>query len=155
MRFVTTILGGYFGSLLMKNIREAKGYTYGIYASWACRKRAGFLIISADVANAYVGPTLEETHKEIQKMQNTLLSEEELTIAKNYTLGRYIDSQETPFQVADIIKNIILNQLPLEDIQHGFEQIQAMQAQEVMELSQRYFLPEKMLTVVAGKYPQR
>jgi zinc protease len=154
MRFVTTILGGYFGSLLMKNIREAKGYTYGIYASWACRKRAGFLIISADVANAYVAPTLEETRREIQKMQNELLSEEELMVAKNYTLGRYIDSQETPFQVADIIKNIILNQLPLEDMQNGFEQIQAMQAQEVMELSQRYFLPEKMLTVIAGNYPQ-
>ncbi|MCS6905783.1 MAG: pitrilysin family protein [Bacteroidia bacterium] len=152
MRFVTTILGGYFGSLLMKSIREAKGFTYGIHASWACRKRGGYFIIKTDVANVYVDPTLEEIHHQIQRMQNSFLSEEEITIAKNYTLGRYIDSQETPFQVADLIKNIVLNELPIEDIQQGFMQIQSTTAQEIQTLSQKYFHPEKFITVVAGNY---
>lgn len=151
LRLLTTVLGGYFGSRLMSNIREEKGYTYGIHAQWSALRYGGHFVIGTDVATAYVEPTLEETRRELDRLCHVPIPAAELDVARNYLLGRLLSEQETPFQVADILKNQRVNELPDTDYLHVFEQIRAQTPDSLQALAQSYFKPERMITVVCGE----
>ncbi len=150
LRLLTTVLGGYFGSRLMSNVREEKGYTYGIHAQWVALRHGGHLLIGTDVANAYVEPTLVEIRRELDRLCAEPIGADELHIARNYLLGRMLSEQETPFQVADIVKNQVVNELPADDYLHLFDRISAVTAEELLRLAQSYLRPERLLTVVCG-----
>ena len=151
LRLVVMILGGYFGSRLMKNIREDKGYTYGIYSSMLALKYTGILSIGADVGKEFVPATLQEIHKEIRRMQVETISETELQVAKNYLLGKLITELETPGEVVDTYKNLWVHEIPVADYEHSFEIIQSTTAAEVQRLSQLYFHPDRLTEVVCGE----
>lgn len=150
MRLVTTLLGGYFGSRLMQNIREDKGYTYGIQAGWTSLKHAGFFAISTDVGNGFVADTFVQIRHEIDRLRQELVPQEELDRVRNYLLGSMISEQETPFQIADILKNLYANNLPLTDVTDSFTQLQALTPADVLRLAQQYLKPESLLEVVCG-----
>jgi predicted Zn-dependent peptidase len=150
MRLVTTLLGGYFGSRLMQNIREDKGYTYGIHASWTSLKHAGFFSISTDVGNAFMADTFVQIRHEIDRLRQEPVPQEELDRVRNYLLGHMISEQETPFQIADILKNLYANNLPLADVQTSFAQLQALTPAHVQQLAQQYLQPDSLLEVVCG-----
>jgi len=145
-----TIFGGYFGSRLMKNIREDKGYTYGIFGDFMLMKNAGYLLIGTDVANEFVQSTLEEINKEMNLLRNEAVSKDELNIARNYMLGNLISRVETPFQIAEQIKSFRLYGLALEEWENQFEIIQQMTAEDVLLTAQKYFNPDELCIVVAG-----
>lgn len=111
MIIATTILGGYFGSRLMKNIREDKGYTYGVGSSLSSFLQAGFISISTQVGTDVCDNALEEIYKEIEEMRNDFVSEEELSLVKNYLFGSFQRSIDGPFALADKFKNIAVFQL--------------------------------------------
>lgn len=100
-RVLVTLLGGYFGSRLMSNIREEKGYTYNISAYTVPYPGCGMLVISAETANETVEPLIQEVYHEIDRLQNELVAEEELTMVKNYMLGEMCRSYESAFSLAD------------------------------------------------------
>ncbi len=150
MRLVTTVLGGYFGSRLMQNIREDKGYTYGVHAQWSCLKHAGHFAIGTDVGNEYVEDTLKQIRIEIARLQQEPMPPEELDRARNHLLGQLISEQETPFQIADIFKNVWANELPLSDITAAFEAIQQVSPGQVQQLAQQHFSGDQLLEVTAG-----
>ena len=150
MRLVTTVLGGYFGSRLMQNIREDKGYTYGIHAQWTCLKHAGHFVIGTDVGNEYVEDTLTQIRLEINRLQQELMTAEELELARNHLLGQLISEQETPFQIADLFKNVWANGLPMDDITEAFEAIQQVTPTQVQQLAQRHLNTNTLLEVIAG-----
>ncbi|CAN5290293.1 pitrilysin family protein [soil metagenome] len=102
------ILGGFFGSRLMKNIREEKGLTYGIYSSMQHFLRDSFWVIGAEVNQQNASRAIEEIQKEIRVLQDEPVSEQELEIAKNYFIGSWQSENSTLFAVADKIKNIHL-----------------------------------------------
>lgn len=151
MRLLTTVLGGYFGSRLMSNIREEKGYTYGIHAQWSAMRYGGHMLIGTDVANAFVEPTLREVRLELDRLCQDLIPANELQTARNYLLGRMLSEQETPFQVADILKNQLVNGLTPSEYTALFERIQATTAEELRNLAQAYFRPERLLEVISGE----
>jgi len=147
---VSTILGGYFGSRLMSNIREEKGYTYGIYAGIAAMKHEGVLIVQGDVGNEYVEATIKEVKKEMKRLQEEEIGEEELSLVKNYLLGKSISERESPFQMGDWLRFSLVNGISFEELDRRFEVIRKLKREEVPELASRYFNPEDMLEVVAG-----
>jgi len=151
MAVVNTILGGYFGSRLMQNIREDKGYTYGIYSGWVAMRHTGFFVVQTDVGNAYIKPTIEEVHKEIQRLRTELVPEEELMMVKNYMFGQTINHRETPFQLGDLIKFSVMNDIPFSEIDKKFDIIESITAEDVLRLAQTYLKPEDMLEVVCGR----
>ncbi len=145
-----TIFGGYFGSRLMKNIREEKGFTYGISSSLIPQKEAGYLIIGTDVKKEFTQQTLDEIRKEINILQTEELSENELETAKNYMIGSFIGSLNTPFEVADRQKVVILENLPDGFYQNYIQNVSAISAADVMHIANKYFNVADLCEVVVG-----
>ena len=100
-RVLVTLLGGYFGSRLMSNIREEKGYTYGISAGIMPYPDSGLFVINTETANEFVELLIKEVYHEIDRLQNDLVSNEELAMVRNYMLGDMCRSYESAFSLAD------------------------------------------------------
>ncbi len=106
------LLGGYFGSRLMKNIREEKGLTYGIHSSIHAHRHQSLFTIGTDVNIEKAALTIDEIQKEVEKLQSEDLPAKEIEVARNHFLGSLQLELSNPFAVTDKIKNIRLNQLP-------------------------------------------
>jgi predicted Zn-dependent peptidase len=145
-----TIFGGYFGSRLMKNIREDKGFTYGISSSLVPQKDGGYLVMGTDVKKEFTQQTLDEIFKEIKILQTELIDENELETAKNYMIGSFVGSLNTPFEVADRQKIILLDELPADYYENYIKNIRAVSASDVMEIANKYYNPADMCEVVVG-----
>ncbi len=144
------IFGGYFGSRLMKNIREEKGFTYGIYSQMNNFAEASQLVIGTDVNKEFTTQTLEEIRKELERLQTELVPEDELQTAQNYMIGQFIGSLNTPFEIADRHKVRILNKLPDDYHLRFIERIRAVTPEDVLATAQTYFQWNDLIEVVAG-----
>lgn len=144
------ILGGYFGSRLMKNIREEKGLTYGISSHLATLRNAGYFMIGTDVKKEFTQQTIDEIKKEIYRLQTEPVSQDELQTVKNFMAGEFAGSLNTAFEVADRRKVLLLDQLPADFFDQYIERIHATTAEDVMAMANAYLRPEDMVTVVAG-----
>jgi zinc protease len=144
------ILGGYFGSRLMKNIREDKGYTYGINASLICLKHEGYLTIGTDVKKEVTEDTLKEIKKEIEILRTIAVSHEELETVKNYLLGTFLSSLNTPFALADKFKTIHFNGLDYSFYDNYIKAIKAITPSDLQSTANKYLIPENFIEVVAG-----
>lgn len=147
---LNTLFGGYFGSRLMKSIREEKGYTYGIYSSLVPMRRAGYLVIGTDVIGEYTQQTIEEIHAQIRNLQEVRVGEGELETVKNYMLGSFLSGLNTPFALADQYKTIYLNQLPLDYYDRHIQEINAVTAEELLLMARHYLNPSEFSTVIVG-----
>lgn len=146
--FTTHILGGYFGSRLMKNIREEKGLTYGIYASINPLQEASYFLIGADVNTENVDVTLEEIAKELKILRTEKISSSELDVAKNHFIGSLQSEITTPFAHADKIKTIVLSSLPHDYYQQMIYAIDAITPEQIISVSEQ-LLHEDTLSFVA------
>ncbi|MCS6820927.1 MAG: insulinase family protein [Microscillaceae bacterium] len=143
-------LGGYFGSRLMKNIREEKGYTYGIYSQIVHLEKASYQVISTDVKQEYAQATIEEIQREIYRLQTELIEKQELTRLKNYLLGSFASMLSNCFDLAEIFKGIHFFGLSYHFYQQYWQTIHQISPEILQETAKKYLQPEKMLTVVVG-----
>ena len=151
MRVLVTLFGGYFGSRLMSNIREEKGYTYGISAGIMPYPGKGVLVISAETANEFVEPLIAEVYHEIDRLQNDLVSDEELYLVKNYMLGDMCRSYESAFSSADAWIFVQTSGLQNTHFAEAMEAVKTVTPQEIRELAERHFCKETLKEVVSGK----
>jgi zinc protease len=150
LRIATHALGGYFGSRLMKNIREDKGYTYGIYSSLVTLENTTYFLIGTDVQKEFYKDAIREIHKEVNTLINEPLTVTELQMVKNHLLGSFQSSITSPFALADKFKSIYLFGLDYAYYQEYIEKIQTITSQEIQEVMQRYLPVGKMLHVTVG-----
>ncbi|ACT95450.1 M16 family metallopeptidase [Dyadobacter fermentans] len=150
MLVTNEILGGYFGSRLMKNIREEKGLTYGISSHLVTLRNEGYLMIGTDVKKDFTQQTIDEIKKEIHRLQTELVGAEELQTVKSFMAGEFAGSLNTAFEVADRRKVLLLDSLPADFFNQYIDRIHATTADDVMKMANRYLRPEDMVTVVAG-----
>lgn len=143
-----TIFGGFFGSRLMKNIREEKGLTYGISSSIVPLASEGYWSIGADVKKENVPLALEEIQKEIDVLKNQRVTEGELSLVKNYMKGSVLSSTNTVFDIMDKHKAILHENLPEDFYNAMLQRIDAVSAQEVQEMANKYM--QGLSTVVVG-----
>jgi zinc protease len=148
--FVSHILGGYFGSRLMKNIREEKGLTYGIHASIHPLQYESFLVIGTDVNKENVDLTLEEIRKELKTLRTEKISAEELETAKNHFIGSLQSEITTPFAHADKIKTIILSELPHTFYKRMIAQINEITSESIISVSEQHFHEDSFSSVSVG-----
>lgn len=132
------VLGGYFGSRLMKNIREDKGYTYGIHSSLSVRKHATMFLISTEVKVNKAEETLAEIEKEISILRSQPISDEELHTVKNFMIGKFLNDSTTVFDQLDKLKHIVLHGLPLDHYSQYIQMIKAFQVDDLLKLSNQY-----------------
>ncbi|MFN3403351.1 MAG: M16 family metallopeptidase [Cytophagaceae bacterium] len=144
------VLGGYFGSRLMKNIREEKGFTYGINASFPVMAKAGYMVIGTDVKTENTEETIEEIYKEIDTLKKDLIPSSELNVLKNYLLGSFANSIGTAFSHADKFKTIYLNELEESFYQNYLNKVKSITSKELLETANKYFINNKFYTVMVG-----
>jgi zinc protease len=147
---LNTILGGYFGSRLMSNIREDKGFTYNIHSSVDTMHHDGYFYIGSEVGNDVVDKTLVEIYKEMAILTNDLVGEEELSMVKNYLLGNMLNMIDGPFAVGDVVRTFITEGLPFDAWDSFVDKIRTIEAPEIRDLAQRYFKKEDFFEVIVG-----
>ncbi|GAA4431832.1 pitrilysin family protein [Pontibacter saemangeumensis] len=145
------IFGGYFGSRLMRNIREDKGYTYGIYSVVSSKEQDSMFYIGTDVNFAVTDKTIEEIVKEINQLQQEEVPEEELKTVKNYMLGKFLNDINTIFEQCDRYKKIVLYDLPQNHYNDFVTTIRTATSAELRELAKRYLQPDDLYTAIAGR----
>ncbi|GAB3286291.1 M16 family metallopeptidase [Hymenobacter tenuis] len=150
LQVLVKVLGGYFGSRLMKNIREDKGFTYGIYASVGPREQATSFVIGSDVNAASASAAIKEVHYELRRLQEELVPADELQTVKNYMAGKFANELSTVFEQCDKYKNLVFYELPTTYYSEFVERIQSVQAASLLTLAQEFLQPEQMIEVVAG-----
>ncbi len=150
-RVLMTLFGGYFGSRLMKNIREEKGYTYGISAGIMPYPGEGMLVINTETANEFVEPLINEVYHEINRLQNDRVSEEELAMVKNYMLGDMCRSYESAFSLADAWIFVQVSGLGDSHFEEALKAVKEVTPEEIQELAGRYLCKEKLKEVISGK----
>jgi zinc protease len=150
LKVANTILGGFFGSRLMKNIREEKGFTYGISSSHLPIPNYAYMLIGTDVKGEFTQNTISEIYKEMEKLQNEKVPVDELDVVKNFLAGDYAGSINTAFDIAEKQKVIIFENLSPTFFDDYIQKIMAIKSQNVLEIAQKYFSKESMIEIVAG-----
>ncbi|MGV6860157.1 MAG: M16 family metallopeptidase [Putridiphycobacter sp.] len=147
---LNTILGGYFGSRLMANIREDKGYTYGIGSGLSVLEDAGYFFVSTEVAKEVTDQTIQEIFKEMNLLQTTVVSAEELDKVKNYMLGELLRHADGPIANMENFKNIYYNNLSEDYYSDYVKAINDVTAEQLQTIAQKYWQEASMLTVISG-----
>ncbi|KQM76880.1 peptidase M16 [Pedobacter sp. Leaf216] len=151
LQILNTVLGGYFGSRLMNNIREDKGYTYGIGSGISSLQQAGYLFIATEVGADVCSAALTEIYKEIDILKNEPVGEEELNLVRNYMLGSMLGSLENVFSHADKFKNIYFSGLNYDYYTNYIEKVKTVTAEELLALANKYLITDQFTEVVIGK----
>ncbi len=150
MQVVAAVLGGYFGSRLMQNLREEHGYTYGVMAAMVNFDSEGYLAIATQVAREVRDEALAEIYREIERLRNEPISEEELQMVKNVMIGEILRILDGPFGIADVTIENIMCGMDNRATERSVEQITAITPEEVRTLAERYLRREDLVEVVVG-----
>lgn len=144
------IFGGYFGSRLMQNIREDKGYTYSIYSHLATMKNDAYFFINSEVRKEIKDLAIEEINKEIEKLKNFPVGTEELYQAKNYLKGSILNTLTSPFAITEKLKNIYLYDLEEFFYDQLFNGIDDTNDKELLALANNMLFDQPLSSVVVG-----
>ena len=150
MQVVATALGGYFGSRLMRNLREEHGYTYGVVAARVNFEREGYFAVATQVGTDVTRAALQAIYDEIERLRTEPMPAEELEIVKNMMTGEMMRILDGPFGIADVTIENILCGTDNASIGENIRRIRAMTPADVQRLAQRYLAREELVTAVAG-----
>lgn len=145
---LNVLFGGFFGSRLMSNIREEKGYTYGIHSFLENHIRESAWVISTEAGKDVCEATIDEVYKEMKILREELVDDEELLLVKNYMMGLNLGNVDGPFQVIARWKSLILNGLTEDFFYDSMNTIKSVSAEELKELSNKYLQPEEFFELV-------
>ena len=148
MVVLNTLFGGYFGSRLMSNIREEKGFTYGIYSSLSPEINGGSLIIHTETGRAVVDAAIKEIYHEMEVLRNEAASEDELLLVKNYLLGGLLGDLDGPFSILQRWRTLILNGFGEDYFNNNIITYKTVTAKELQLLAQKYFDKDAFCQVV-------
>jgi len=145
---LNTVFGGFFGSRLMSNIREDKGYTYGIHSYVQNHIQESAWMISTEAGKDVSEATVTEVYNEMALLRNTLIDEEELLLVRNYMIGSILGDLDGPFQIIGRWKNIILNDLDEQYFYDSIKVIKTISAEDIKALAEKYLKPEDFYELV-------
>lgn len=151
LQVFNTILGGYFGSRLMTNIREDKGYTYGIGSGIISLQDYGYFFISTEVGADVTKDALTEIYKEIELLRTEEVSKEELDLVKNYMLGQFLKSCDGAFNMASLFESVDSFGLDYSFYDDYIKTIKTITPKTIKELGVKYFSKNDLKEVVVGK----
>lgn len=150
MQVVTTVLGGYFGSRLIHNLREEHGYTYGAYSAMVNFDRSGYMAIATEVGSQFTEDAVKQIFAEIDRLRTEPVPEEELSLAKNIMVGEVMRILDGPIGIADVTIENIQNGTDNTYMAHFVQAVRSITPEQVLALSQKYLDPETFTTIIAG-----
>jgi predicted Zn-dependent peptidase len=148
VQVLNTLFGGFFGSRLMSNIREDKGYTYGIHSYVLNHISTTAWMISTEAGRDVCEATITEVYNEMKELRNELVDDEELRLVKNYLIGTILGDLDGPFHIIGRWKNLILNGLDEKYFYNSVNIIKTISTEELKELANKYLQPEKFYELV-------
>ena len=148
IQVLNTLFGGFFGSRLMSNIREDKGYTYGIHSYLLNHISTTAWMISTEAGRDVSEATITEIYNEMKDLREELVDDEELQLVKNYLIGTILGDLDGPFHIIGRWKNLILNGLDEQYFYTSVNVIKTISAKELQELANKYLHPEKFYELV-------
>lgn len=151
LQILNCVFGGYFGSRLMANIREDKGYTYGIGSGIASLKHAGYFFLATEVGADVCASALTEIEKEINILRSDLIADEELNLVRNFMLGSLLGSLENAFSHADKFKSIHFAGLGYDYYDNYIHTVKNITAERLKAVANQYLDWNAMTRVVVGK----
>lgn len=140
---LNAILGGYFGSRLMSNIREEKGYTYGIYSFIQNHMEYSSWIITTEAGTDVAQATIDEVYKEMNELREEIVDDEEMRLVKNYLIGHQLAALDGPFHIIDRWKSLILNKLDEQFYNDTIRVIKTVSTEDLRDIAIKYFIPEE------------
>jgi len=149
-QILNTILGGYFGSRLMSNIREDKGYTYGISSSVVFLQHAGYFNIGSEVGSAVCDAAVVEIYKELDRLCKEPVPADELQLVKNYLKGNFMRSMDGPFALAERFKHIWLHNMDYSYYENYVNALSTITAPQLMEIANKYLHKDGIYELVVG-----
>lgn len=149
---LNTVLGGYFGSRLMSEIRENKGYTYSIYSMLDPLVRDGSFYVSTEVGKEYYIDTIEAIKIEFNKLKETTISDRELDMSKNYLMGNFLSMLDGPLKSSKIVASLVENDLDYNHLYTMIGVIKDISAQEIKDLALKYLDFDSMISVSVGDF---
>jgi predicted Zn-dependent peptidase len=151
-RFIllNTILGGYFGSRLMSNLREDKGFTYGV-SSFTLNFRHGAAFSIATQVNAkHTREAIDEICNEMKKLRQTKISSKEIKLVKNYIYGTFLRNFDGPFALSERFSSVKDFGLSFDYYRKSLEEILLITADDLIETANKYLNPDDMIKLVVG-----
>ena len=148
---LNTVFGGYFGSRLMSNLRENKGFTYGISSYMINYKHGGFLSIATEVNAKHTAAALSEIEFELNKLCNEKINNSELEIVKNYIYGTYLRSFDGPMALAERFRSAKDLDLNFDFYINGLDEMMKQTPQQLQEIAIKYFNYNDMIKLVVGE----
>lgn len=148
VQVLNALFGGFFGSRLMSNIREDKGYTYGIHSYLQNHIHDSAWMVSTEAGKDVCEAAIAEVYKEMEDLREELVDDEELLLVRNYLIGGILGELDGPFQIISRWKNIVLNNLTEEYFYNSINTIKTIPAEEIRELARKYLNPEEFYELV-------
>ena len=148
VQVLNNLFGGFFGSRLMSNIREDKGYTYGIHSYFENHIHDSAWMVSTEAGRDVCEATISEVYKEMEILKSEPADEEELLLVRNYMMGSILGDLDGPFQIINRWKNYILNGLDESYFYNSINTIKTITAEEIQQLAQKYLKPEEFYELV-------
>jgi len=150
LEVLITLFGGYFGSRLMKNLREDKGYTYGVGAALHSRVMSGWISISTEVGATVDHEARAEIVHEMNRLCEEPVSDEELNRVRAYLEGNLRSAFEGPFSPADRLSDVQVFGLDFDYYRRYLETLRNLQPKQLQVLAATYLRPDTFSAVVAG-----
>jgi predicted Zn-dependent peptidase len=150
LKILDTILGGYFGSRLMKNIREEKGFTYGITSGVTSYNLAAYKIICTEVGSDYTQKTIDEIYKEIKLLQEVPAGKDEMDIVRNFMLGEMVRMFDGPFTLSESFRSVWEFGLDNSYYYDLARKIKTIEPDEIMNLAKTYYKIDDLHVIVVG-----
>jgi predicted Zn-dependent peptidase len=150
LKVLDSIFGGYFGSRLMKNIREEKGYTYGISSSLSSLDLAGYKVISTEVGQKNCQKAIDEIYKEIKLLQNVTVNKKEMAVVRNYMSGEMVRMFDGPFALAESFRSAWEFGLDNSYYYRLAEKIKSIDPDEIIELARTYYNIDDLYEITVG-----
>ncbi|MBR4995941.1 MAG: insulinase family protein [Alistipes sp.] len=152
MQVLSTLLGGYFGSRLMQNLRERNGYTYGAFCAMVNFQHTGYLALATQVGKEVTDDALQEIAYEIERLRTEPIPQEELDLVKNIMAGELMRILDGPFGIADVTTENILCGFDNSHIQTHLQRIRQTTPEQLQALAKKYLQPQDLVTVVVGDF---
>jgi predicted Zn-dependent peptidase len=148
VQFLNNVFGGYFGSRLMTNIREDKGYTYGIHSHIQNHIHDSAIVISTEAGRDVCEATVNEVYKEMDILCNELIEEEEMDLVRNYMLGSLLGDLDGPFHIIGRWKSYLLNNVGEDYFYKSIETVKTVTPEELRSLAKQYLNPADYFELV-------
>lgn len=150
LKIANKLFGGFFGSRLMKNIREEKGLTYGISSSLVHLKNESYWVVGTDVLKEKTKVAIDEIKNEIFKLKENQPSNEEVKTLKNYIKGKWLMSFDSVFNSMNMITNNHLAGLDESYWNDFMSALDETSPEEISNTTKKYLAIDSAIEVIVG-----